>query len=553
MRTSTTCELADNIVRECHAQFDKLPKNGKPAKRNNGQAEWTILAGIVMATPVKDQHTTGTNGTENIEESIQAEVVWEIECISLATGSKCLPQGKQSPRGDLLNDCHAEVLARRGFNRWCLHEMLRSVVEVDNLKKIFKYLEARGHDAQQEKSPLFELTNAGTQFHLYVSQAPCGDATTASLALTQSEESRNAFMAGQQRRPKSAAQELTAPGDQDLSTSLVTGSKRERESEELVEPLEAGAPSTKLQKRDIVITTAAAKSHTTNESGVPKDQRLDCNDQVLSFRRGRVDYDSVGVLRTKPGRGDSEPTLSMSCSDKIARWNILGLNSALVMPFLEKPLYLKSVVTKELFDAEALERAFLGRIQSCPGSRTDEASTTSATLHPHGISVHKSEIAFEFSKEAVSKQSAQNGIASPPVACASSLSWIASEPQLTEVLINGCKAGASVKKQIQPKSRSRLCKINMFASSVDLWRSVSPQPPLVQSMMSKAGAGSPSEPGPMSISYHEWKRLDTDFTKAKQLLFAGVFQNWVRGDASLEYFNIHGDTISDHSNLQEEK
>lgn len=227
-------------------------------------------------------------------------------------------------------------------------------------------------------------------------------------------------MAGQQRRPKSAAQELTAPGDQDLSTSLVTGSKRERESEELIEPLEAGAPSTKLQKRDIVITTAAAKSHTTNESGLQKGQQLVCNDQVLSFRRGRVDYDSVGVLRTKPGRVDSEPTLSMSCSDKIARWNILGLNSALVMPFLEKPLYLKSVVTKELFDAEALERAFLGRIQSCPGSRTDEASTTSATLHPHGISVHKSEIAFEFSKEAVSKQSAQSGIASPPVACASS-------------------------------------------------------------------------------------------------------------------------------------
>lgn len=84
MRTSTTFELADNIVRECHAQFDKLPKNGKPAKRNNGQAEWTILAGIVMATPVKDQHSTASNGTENTEESVQTEAVWEIECISLA-------------------------------------------------------------------------------------------------------------------------------------------------------------------------------------------------------------------------------------------------------------------------------------------------------------------------------------------------------------------------------------------------------------------------------------------------------------------------------------
>lgn len=225
----------------------------------------------------------------------------------------------------------------------------------------------------------------------------------------------------------SAAQELTAPGDQDLSTSPAIGSKRGRESEALVEPSETGAPSTKLQKRDSTSTIAAAKSHTTNESGVQKDQQLVCSDQVLSFRRGRIDYDSVGVLRTKPGRGDSEPTLSMSCSDKIARWNILGLNSALVMPFLEKPIYLESVVTTELFDAEALERALFGRIQDCrqrtdhiTGSRTDETSTTSATLYPHGISVHESKIAFEFSKEAVSKQSEQEGITSPPVACTSS-------------------------------------------------------------------------------------------------------------------------------------
>ncbi|KAF8949128.1 tRNA-specific adenosine deaminase 1 [Haplosporangium gracile] len=550
MRTSRLGELTDNIVQECHAQFDKLPKHGKPAKRSNGQAEWTILAGILMTTPIKDQRTISTSPTKTSDKSSQTAVVWEIECISLATGSKCLPQGKQSSRGDLLNDCHAEVLARRGFNRWCLQEMRRSIEEPHNIKNKFKYLGDRSHgDMQLEKSPLFELANTESQFHLYVSQAPCGDATTASLALTQSEESKNAFMVGQQTRLNPTVQNPTISGDQDLSISPVIGSKRERETEPVVESPETGSPFTKLQKRDT--TASITNSHTaTAASGLRKGQlEQNCN-HILGFRRGRIDYNSVGVLRTKPGRVDSEPTLSMSCSDKIARWSILGLNSALVMPFLKKPIYLESIVTRELFDAEALERALFGRIQDCrrcmdhiTDPHTEEASAAFKSLHPHRIGVHKSEIAFEFSKEAVLKQSEQEGVAFPPVASPST-----SEPRLTEVLVNGCKAGASAKKQIQSKSRSRLCKINMFESSVALWKSTSPQPLLVQSMMSKTETSSLSESGPADITYHKWKRLDKDFMEAKEQLFTGVFQNWVRGDSLLESFNIHGDTLSESSN-----
>ena len=52
-------------------------------------------------------------------------------------------------------------------------------------------------------------------------------------------------------------------------------------------------------------------------------------------------YHVHGVLRTKPGRG--ERTLSMSCSDKMARWNVVGLQGALLSNLITNPIYLTSI------------------------------------------------------------------------------------------------------------------------------------------------------------------------------------------------------------------
>lgn len=55
-----------------------------------------------------------------------------------------------------------------------------------------------------------------------------------------------------------------------------------------------------------------------------------------------ADYHITKVLRTKPGRGD--PTQSLSCSDKIARWNVLGCQGCFPMIFLEKPIYINHII-----------------------------------------------------------------------------------------------------------------------------------------------------------------------------------------------------------------
>ena len=97
--------------------------------------------------------------------------------------------------------------------------------------------------------------------------------------------------------------------------------------------------------------------------------------------RGRDNYSLFGVLRTKPGRADSPPTLCMSCSDKIASWNVTGFQGALASQFLE-PVYVDTIligdVETSLRDVvqEDCERAFWKRLDKLDG----ESSTANYHL-----------------------------------------------------------------------------------------------------------------------------------------------------------------------------
>ncbi|KIK99701.1 hypothetical protein PAXRUDRAFT_30345 [Paxillus rubicundulus Ve08.2h10] len=168
--------------------------------------------------------------------------------------------------------------------------------------------------------------------------------------------------------------------------------------------------------------------------------------------RGRDNYALFAVLRTKPGRADSPPTLSMSCSDKIARWNVLGIQGALGSAFLH-PIYISKIIIGEVAgnlqrDVRAdCERAFWGRLSN--------VSALPQTFRVHRPAIIFTPIPFEFSKFSISPSGTSRSFNE-------SLCWIADSSLPQEILINGLKRGVPPKHRFKKMFRPQLSKVSML-------------------------------------------------------------------------------------------
>eukprot|EP00520_Triparma_pacifica_P012945 CAMPEP_0118657874 /NCGR_PEP_ID=MMETSP0785-20121206/14258_1 /TAXON_ID=91992 /ORGANISM="Bolidomonas pacifica, Strain CCMP 1866" /LENGTH=396 /DNA_ID=CAMNT_0006550835 /DNA_START=106 /DNA_END=1293 /DNA_ORIENTATION=+ len=119
------------------AAYNELPNRGKALLNT---AEWCVLASIVC-------------------EDTNTDKLWVV---SLATGSKCVGPKmiNTEPRGYVLHDCHAEVLAKRAFTLALLEEMKSGA----------------GRLLVHSSSISSPSLRPGLKFHLYVTESPCGDA-----------------------------------------------------------------------------------------------------------------------------------------------------------------------------------------------------------------------------------------------------------------------------------------------------------------------------------------------------------------------------------------
>ena len=109
-----------------------------------------MLAAVVMMK--------GSSGTGMVSGGVGGEVV------ALGTGTKCINGEYLSDSGLAINDCHAEVIARRALVRF-LFSQLDLIAKGQNEVSIF----------EQKPNRKFTL-KSGISFHLYISTAPCGDA-----------------------------------------------------------------------------------------------------------------------------------------------------------------------------------------------------------------------------------------------------------------------------------------------------------------------------------------------------------------------------------------
>ncbi|EXJ95918.1 hypothetical protein A1O1_01043 [Capronia coronata CBS 617.96] len=331
--------LAEQAASLALSTFDSLPQKCKPRTLADGRREWTPMAAVVLA---------------------EAGDTPQLTCVSLATGTKCLAASAlPSCRGSVLHDCHAEILALRGFNYWLLAELQKLLEKPEHESSILESAKADGTAPRQMSisTPQAPYRLKSTiSIYFFTTEAPCGDAS-------------------------------------------------------------------------MEILMSSMPPHAATPWSVE-----DINNTVL---QGRGHFSLLGHVRRKPARADAEPSLSKSCTDKLALkqfTSIISFPADLFVQKTENAFIRTTLVYADQYNSTGYRRAFSpsGRLLNVEhlGHFFDIV-----TLPP------------DFPRFLFSKDNRSSELLSPNRTKASNISalWIRHPSQeetgVLEVLINGVKQG----------------------------------------------------------------------------------------------------------------
>uniref|UniRef100_A0A803KZ71 A to I editase domain-containing protein n=1 Tax=Chenopodium quinoa TaxID=63459 RepID=A0A803KZ71_CHEQI len=398
----------DIISDKVFSLFNSLPKKGKPQGR-----EVTVLAAFLLSSPSQ-----------------------YLEVVALGTGTKCLPRSSRSSNGDVVNDSHAEIIARRALLRF-FYSQIHSYCDLSeqpqgaNGRKLPIYLETDGSGQGRNK------IKEGWNLHMYISQLPCGDA---SLSLPQS--LRNISFG--EEVPASSTNVFHPPGEK------------------------------------------------TSEALLKKN------------------------VQRKPGRGAT--TSSVSCCDKIARWNVVGIQGQSSVTggcnaFLPAPTCLYSVTigqscssSQTLSLKENLRRALYDRLKPISNMLVDPFLINEPLF---------------FEAPVPPKEFQHLGSAQATLTCGYSICW--NKHELHEVILGttGRKQGTSSKGALFPSTESSLCKRRLLecflssrCNSLDDWKN-------------------------KTMSYRELKENAHEYNQMSKILKgSSTFCNWLLKPVDSDMFSI---------------
>ncbi|XP_039665936.1 tRNA-specific adenosine deaminase 1 isoform X2 [Perca fluviatilis] len=416
---------ADEIAKLCYERFKQLPRRGKPEPGR----EWTLLAAVVkISRCAADSDTV------------------EKEVISLGTGTKCIGRTAMSPNGEVLNDSHAEVIARRGCIRYLIQELHRAVSGGDS--SVFRQTDERGGKWRLQP---------GVSFLFFTSHTPCGDAAIVPMIDSQSqpcppvtsvEGHEGTDARGDLKREAEESSEgknMKLPRLEEEETA----EKNLEDRGDTKQPFPSNSSTSEHPSQSHSVETVSQDSAQLEMKTRGPSDSAGLHYQVPDIHRtgakcvsgGPADplhpgmgYHSTGVLRVKPGRG--EPTLSLSCSDKLARWGVLGFQGALLSHYLEEALYFSTVVVGKCpYSQEAMQRALV--------TRCSHVSDLPAGFSVCPPVLLQSSLEFPFSQAQTQLQhKAGQGRISP---CGAAISWCNVTEQPLDVTANGYKHGVTKK------------------------------------------------------------------------------------------------------------
>ncbi|XP_055387101.1 tRNA-specific adenosine deaminase 1 [Condylostylus longicornis] len=220
-----------------------------------------------------------------------------------------------------------------------------------------------------------------------------------------------------------------------------------------------------------------------------------------------------GALRTKPGRGVR--TLSMSCSDKLSKWNILGVQGALLDLLLKDPIYFKTLnFCYEIHVMESIKRAIYNRW------KIKKFINDRYILQEPDIRINCDTI-FYLTKLDDKKPSPR------------SIAWC-NTPENEKPLenaINGKKQGIT-KKALEKSPLCGVLQISKFMLSKKFIEVVNHYPTIKDKILRKIGESK------LQLSYKELKILSECYQNAWNSLKTDFFGSWTEKPEDLLNFKV---------------